>query len=105
MYYERKQDKRKYKHVVDNNLKYKGRAIYGATDDLKRVVKVNKRLSKTKPTHKRRYPEVLDTETHELQHEKHPNMTEKDVYKKTRKLVRRMTKKQRQKVYSKFHAH
>ncbi len=98
-----------YKHVVDNNLKFKGRKIYGVTDDKNRVVKVNKALSKKKPLHKRpikkgasKYPEVLNTITHEILHEKNPKMTEKDAYKKTNKLMKTMPKKQRQKMYNKF---
>lgn len=107
MYYERKED-RPYKHIVKNNLKYKGKSIYGETDDKKRTVVINKKLSKTNPMHKRplkkggRYPEVKDTILHETLHEKHPKWTEKKTYKETAKRIKKIGKKASQKLYSKF---
>lgn len=109
MYYERKQDKQKYKHIVVNNLKYKGNAIYGETDTNKKTIKINKNLSKKKPTHKRpitkkahKYPEVADTIYHEIYHSKHPKATEKTTYKKTRFAMKKLGKKAKQKLYAKF---
>ncbi len=103
-YYERNQDKKPYRHIVDNKLKY-----YGETDDKKRTVRINKKLSKTHPTHKRsitkgakKYPEVLDTIIHELHHEKHPKATEKATYKATHKKIRKIGKKSKSKLYAKF---
>jgi hypothetical protein len=108
-YFERKQDKKPYKHIVDNHLKENGKSIYGMTDDRKKVVKVNKRLSKNKPAHKRpitkgakKYPEVLDTIIHELHHEAHPKATEKATYKATHKKIRKIGKKAKKKLYAKF---
>lgn len=109
MYYERKEDKKPYKHVVVNHLKFKGKEIYGETDDKKRIVRVNKRLSKKSPLHKRpitkgakKYPEVLDTIIHEMHHEKHPKATEKETYKATHKKIRTMSKHAKSKMYNLF---
>lgn len=109
MYYENPKDKKRYKHIVVNNLKYRGKPIYGETDEKKRTVKVNKSLSKKNPTHKRpitkgasKYPEVADTILHETLHEKNPKWTEKKTYKETHKRIRKLSKKGKAKLYSKF---
>lgn len=100
---------RKYRHIVDNHLKDKGKSIYGMTDDRTKTVKVNKKLSKTHPLKKRpvkkgasKYPEVKDTLYHELWHEKHPKATEKETYKKTHQAMKTISKKASQKLYNKF---
>jgi hypothetical protein len=91
-----------YKTIVDNKLKN-----YGETDDRTKTIRVNKKLSKRDPSHKRplkgsKYPEVLDTELHESLHAQNPKLTEKQVYKKTHKKIRQLTRKQKQKLYAKF---
>lgn len=104
-----RKERKKYKHLIVNNLKDKGVPVYGETDPIKRTVKVNKKLSKTRPAHKRpitkgakKYPEVLDTLLHETLHEKNPSWGEKKTYKETHKRIRTMGKKSKAKLYSKF---
>jgi hypothetical protein len=109
MWYENPKDNKKYKHLVVNNLKEKGVPVYGETDPVKKTVKVNKKLSKQRPSHKRpitkganKYPEVADTILHETLHEKNPHWTEKKTYKETHKRIRKLSKKGKQKLYNKF---
>lgn len=105
MFYEQKQDRKKYKFVVDNRLKFKGQPIFGETDDKKRIIKINKKLSKKKTKKKlnaHKYPELADTIYHENLHAKHPKMTEKIAYKKTHKAIKKMDKKGKQKLYNQF---
>ena len=69
---------KKHKLVVDNKLK----GSYGETvlqKGKKPIVKINVKA------HGKDMAELASTIKHELMHVKHPNMTEKEVYKKTRK--------------------
>ena len=93
-----------YKKIVDNKL-----GGYGETDLGKKIIKVNKKLSKKSPLHKRpinkhakAYPEVLDTIVHEVHHVAHPHKLEKNVRKATKKLIKKMGAKTKQKHYSLF---
>jgi hypothetical protein len=93
---------KKYKRIVDNKMPY-----YGETDDEKRTIKVNKKKSKDKPSHIKpvnkhasKYPEVLDTITHEEMHAKHPKMHEKTVRIETRNLMKKMSENKKRKMYS-----
>lgn len=99
-----KKDKKIWKYV-----KGKIKDCYGETDDKKKVVKINKQYHKSKWNHgpaikknKDGTANLLDTETHELMHKSHPRMKEKTVRKKTPKKIKRMSKKQKEKIYSKF---
>ena len=93
----RAKKKKAYKRIVDNKMRW-----YGDTDTEKRVIRVNKKRSKTKPTHKRRYPEVLDTITHEEMHAQHPKMTERRVRIETRNRLKRMSENKKHKLYSRY---
>lgn len=81
----------------------------GETDLEKGTIRINKAAHKRKNTklyrsaggHKKRYPELADTKYHEFMHVKHPKMWEKTIRKKTRKFIKRATKKQKQKLYRK----
>lgn len=91
-----------YKRKVNNKSKY-----FGETDTNKKTSFVNKKKSKLHPSHVRpikkganKYPEVLDTITHETLHMLHPKMTEKQAYKKTRKLMDTMPKAQKKWMYN-----
>ncbi len=66
-------------------------------------------MAKNHPMHKRpitkgakKYPELADTIYHEELHRKNPKLTEKQVYKKTSQAMKRLGKKAKQKLYSKF---
>lgn len=101
MYFEHKNDNKKYKFKVDNKLK-----AFGESNDETKIVKINKKLSKKKSNKRpikkgaNKYPELLDTITHEFLHTKSPKKHEKTVYKQTRRLMKTMGKKQRIKMYS-----
>lgn len=90
-----------YKKKIDNKSKY-----FGVTDVNKKTIQINKSLSKKElvsgAKNKHHYPGVLDTEVHELNHALHPKMTEKTDYKITPKKIKKMTRKQKQRVYNKF---
>ena len=75
---------------------------YAETDTHKKVIKVNKKMHKTHPLHKKQYPELADTIYHELHHAKHPEATEKETYKKTHKAIKTMGPKAKKKLYSLF---
>jgi hypothetical protein len=92
------------KRIVDNRMK-----DYGDEDDRTHVIRVNKALSKKDPgrktpvnPHASRYPGVLDTEVHEEMHAANPKLTEKQVWKRTRKLMTTMKPAAKKKVYSRF---
>jgi len=70
---------------------------FGDTDLGGKKIRVNKKKSK-----KEGPGEVLDTIVHEEMHRKHPKMKEKNIRKKTKRSVGRMSKKEKNKHYSKF---
>jgi hypothetical protein len=93
-----------YKRTVDNKMRG-----YGETDLGKHTIRINKKLSKKDPVHKRplnkhakAYPEVLDTIVHERKHVEHPNMHEKTVRKLTKRHLKKMSPQQKRKNYSLF---
>jgi hypothetical protein len=103
MFRKRKTGINGYKVKVDNRMR-----DYGDTDDGKKVIRINKRLSKSHPKHKRpitkhatKYPEVLDTMLHESLHAKNNKLTERQVYKKTATRIRQLTRQQKRKLYAK----
>ena len=67
-----------------------------------KVIKINKKLHKTHPLHKKQYPELADTIYHEKFHALHPQVTEKETYKKTHKAIKTMGRKEKNKLYSLF---
>lgn len=93
-----------YKRTVDNKMR-----SYGETDLSKKTIRINKKLSKKDPLHKRKlhknaskYPEVLDTIVHEAEHVKHPKKLEKNVRKDTKRKIKTMNSKQKRKNYNLF---
>ena len=93
-----------YKKTVDNKM-----GVYGETDLRKKTIKVNKKMSKKDPVHKRpinkhakAYPEVLDTIVHEVKHVAHPKKLEKNIRKETKRAIKKMSTKAKQKHYSLF---
>lgn len=84
------------------------RGAYGETDYDKKLVRVNKRRHKSK-TAKRITPNkdgsenLLTTIAHEMVHVNHPRRTEKSTEKLARAMVSKMGKKQKGRLYSKFH--
>ena len=81
---------KKYKRIIDNKMKWQG-----DTDTEKKVIRINRKKSKKKSS-------VIDTITHEELHAKHPNMHEKTVYKKTKKLLKTMSAEKKHKLYSRY---
>lgn len=81
-----------YKRVVDNKMKY-----FGETDHQKKTIRINKKKSL-----KSGKGELLDTIAHEEMHAKHPNMKEKTVRRKTAGVVKKMSRKQKSKMYGKY---
>lgn len=92
------------KRVVDNKLK----DAYGETDVDTKVVKINKKAHKRMDL-KRVNPNpngtesLIDTIVHEEMHVHHPRMHEKTVRKKAKKVVARLSQKQKSKIRSKYH--
>lgn len=85
----------------------KVRGGYGETDFANKVVKIDK--AKHKRTNiKRLTPNQdgsenkLTTMAHELMHKAHPDWTEKQVESKARKMRKTLSRKQKQRIYSKF---
>ena len=70
---------------------------FGETDTTKRVIRINKRKSKKKGR-----GEVIDTIVHEEMHARHPRMRERTVEKKTPRLVKRMIRRVKAKLYSRY---
>lgn len=83
----------KYKIKVNNKMR-----SFGETDPKKKLIQINKK--KAKSTKKR--GELLNTIVHEKIHAKSPKMKEKIVIKKTMKVMKKMTKKQKAKTYKKL---
>lgn len=82
----------KYKIKVNNKMK-----AFGSTDLKKKLIEVNKIKAK-----KSQKGELLNTIIHEQTHAKHPMMKEKNIIKKTAKITKKMSKKQKMKVYKKL---
>ena len=80
----------KYKRTVNNKLR-----TQGETDTDKHVIVVNKKKSKKKSS-------IIDTIVHEEMHAKHPRVHEKTVYKKTPKVVKKLSPKAKQKLYKRY---
>lgn len=80
----------KFKLVQDNKSKY-----YGVTDFDKHLIKVNRKMAKSKGSK----GELLDSIEHEFNHVRHPKMSEKKIQKLTLKTTAHMSKKSKQKVY------
>lgn len=85
--------KKTYKIKKDNKIR-----SFGDTDIDKKVIRINKKMSKKKRRAKK-YPEILDTIVHEAKHAKSPHMYEKNVRKHTKKAIKYMGKKVKQKYY------
>ena len=81
-----------YKRKTNNKLGY-----YGDTDINKKVMQVNKskKLNKKKG-------DILDTIVHEAAHAKHPKMHEKNIRVHTKKLTKRLNRKQKKSYYNLF---
>lgn len=85
--------KKHYKLQVDNKMR-----CYGDTDIEKKAIRINKKKSEASE----RKGEVLDTIVHETMHAKHPQMHERTVRKKTKVLVKKLNKRQKQGYYKLF---
>lgn len=88
--------------MIDNSMKW-----LGETDTTDKVIRINKNLHhkdsvKSLTRKGKRKAELLDTIVHEEMHARHPRMHEKTVYKKTREKVKKLTQKQKHKLYSRF---
>lgn len=81
-----------YKRKVDNKMH-----SYGETDYNKKVVRINKSKKKNKKP-----GDILDTIVHEKMHIQHPKMHERTVMKKTKKVIKSMPRKVKNKHYGLF---
>jgi hypothetical protein len=93
-----------WKYKVDNRMK-----AFGYTDYDTKTIRVNKKkheAAKKNPKYYRAYSKkeltLVNTVVHEDLHRKHPRMTEKDVRKKAKHIVERMSKSRRQAMYKKL---
>jgi uncharacterized membrane protein len=84
--------KNNWKFKVDNRMHGHGDIDYD-----QKVIRVNKSKNKNK-----RPGEKLDTIVHELNHLRHQKMTERQIVKKTKRDIKKMSPKRKQKLYSKF---
>ena len=97
---------KKFAFKVDNKL----RGAFGETDFDKRTIRINKKKHKeAKKAGKSPYVglskkelTLLNTIVHEDMHRKHPRMTEKEVRKKTRAVIERMSTARKQAMYKKL---
>ena len=92
------------RRIVDNKMR-----DYGSEDDRTHTIRINKALSKKDPNLVRpvnkgasRYPGVLDTIVHEEMHASHPKLTEKSVWKRTRRKMQTMKPEAKRKAYARF---
>ena len=81
-----------YTRKVDNSMKG-----FGETDFKKKTIRINKSKKKNKNP-----GESLDTIVHEEQHRIHPGMKEKNIKKRTKKVIKKMSKPVKVKMYSKY---
>mgnify|MGYP007071569735 CR=1 FL=1 len=86
-----KKDIKTFKRKVDNKLNG-----YGETDLKKRIVKINKSKKKNKKG------EIIDSIVHEKSHILHPKMHEKNIQKRTTRVLSKMNRKQKQRHYNLF---
>jgi hypothetical protein len=77
-----------YKYKVDNKMRWQGE-----TDLNKKVIKINKKLSKKHST-------VIDTIVHEHGHVAHPKMHEKNIRIETKNKLKRMSENKKHKLYN-----
>lgn len=92
-----------FKVKKDNKLR-----VFGETDLDKKVIRINKKKSRSvKPGKKVRMlnrkgksGELLDTIKHELLHVDHPKAKEKTIRKMTERATKRMSKKEKGRLYN-----
>lgn len=87
--------KHKKLHKVDNRMR-----SFGDFDENTGVIRINKKMSKRQK--KGNYPEVLDTIVHEEYHAKHPKATEKKTYKATKRIIKKLPPKARNRLYARY---
>ena len=92
----KKKKKKKYKRRVDNKMR-----DYGEIDYHTGAIRINKKASK-KWGKKHKKAGVLDTIVHEEIHARHQKMGERAVVKRTKKKVKKMSKRQKVKHYSRY---
>lgn len=90
--------KKKYKIVVKNGMRDKHGFILGQTDPKTNRIAIN---VKARPHKDKR--ELASTIKHEIMHVKHPKMTEKEVYKRTRKT--KISPAEQSELLKKLHRH
>lgn len=83
---------KKWKRIVDNKMRG-----HGDIDDEKRIIRINKSKEKNK-----KRGEILDSIVHEELHRTNPKMTEKQVEKKTKELVKKMSLAEKKRLYAKY---
>lgn len=94
--------RKKYQWEVDNKM----RGAFAEVDFEKKVVRVNKKRHKSKSAGRiSKNPDgsekLIDTLVHENEHILDPLATEKQVKKRAKRKVEKMSKKQKAKFYSK----
>ncbi len=102
----KKADK-KWKYIVG---KIRGdKSAYGETDTSKKKIIINKKFHKSKWNHakgvrlnKNGTANITDSEVHELLHKAHPKAWEKTIRKKTRKRMKTLGRKEKQRINNKF---
>lgn len=90
--------KKKYKIVVKNGMKDKHGLILGQIDPKTKQIRIN---ASAKPHKDKR--ELASTIKHEMLHAKHPKMTEKQVYKNSKKTS--ITPQEQSELLKKLHRH
>ena len=81
---------KKYKRIVDNNSRWQG-----DTDTKKRIIRINKHKSKKKSS-------IIDTIVHEEMHAKHPAMSERTIRKKVPLMLKRLSRKAKNRLYARY---
>lgn len=91
----------RFNRKVDNRARW-----CGDTDFKTRTIRVNKKKSRQQPDEsykgKKVSGKIINTIVHEEMHAHHPQMYERTVRKQTRKVLLRLSPKQKSKLYSKY---
>jgi len=88
--------KKRWKRRTDNRMR-----DYGEIDYHTGAIRINKKASKAYGK-KHKMAGVLDTIVHEEMHAGHPRMGEKAVKKRTKRKIKKMSRSQKKRQYSKY---
>lgn len=94
---------KKWRRIIDNKM----RGTFGETDHATKTIKINKKLHAVKKgghniRNKNGTEKLIGTMVHEEMHAHHPRMRERTVRKATRKRVKVMHSKAKNRLYARY---